>query len=30
LADKQASSDLLRAVNRTEEFLQWQQQYLRS
>jgi 2-methylisocitrate lyase-like PEP mutase family enzyme len=30
LADKQASSDLLRAVNRTEEFLQWQQRYLRS
>jgi carboxyvinyl-carboxyphosphonate phosphorylmutase len=30
LADKQASPDLLRAVNRTEEFLQWQQQYLRS
>jgi carboxyvinyl-carboxyphosphonate phosphorylmutase len=30
LADKQASADLLRAVNRTEEFLQWQQQYLRS
>jgi carboxyvinyl-carboxyphosphonate phosphorylmutase len=30
LADKHASADLLRAVNRTEEFLQWQQQYLRS
>jgi carboxyvinyl-carboxyphosphonate phosphorylmutase len=30
LADKQASPELLRAVNRTEEFLQWQQRYLRS
>jgi carboxyvinyl-carboxyphosphonate phosphorylmutase len=30
LADKHASADLLRAVNRTEEFLQWQQRYLRS
>jgi hypothetical protein len=25
-----ASADLLRAVNRTQEFLQWQQRYLRS
>ena len=30
LADKHASADLLRAVNRTEEFLHWQQRYLRS
>jgi len=30
LSDKYASSDLLRAVNRTEEFLQLQQRYLRS
>ena len=30
LADQQASADLLRAVNRTEEFLQWQQRYLRA
>jgi carboxyvinyl-carboxyphosphonate phosphorylmutase len=30
LADKQASADLLRAVNRTDEFVQWQQRYLRS
>ncbi len=30
LSDKHASADLLRAVNRTEEFLQWQQRYLRS
>ena len=30
LADRHASADLLRAVNRTEEFLQWQQRYLRS
>jgi carboxyvinyl-carboxyphosphonate phosphorylmutase len=30
LSDKQASADLLRAVNRTDEFLQWQQRYLRS
>jgi carboxyvinyl-carboxyphosphonate phosphorylmutase len=30
LADKQASADLLRAVNRTEELLHWQQRYLRS
>ena len=29
LADQQASSDLLRAVNRTDEWLQWQQRYLR-
>jgi hypothetical protein len=30
LSDKQASADLLRAVNRTDEFLQLQQRYLRS
>jgi carboxyvinyl-carboxyphosphonate phosphorylmutase len=30
LADQQASADLLRAVNRTEELLHWQQRYLRS
>ena len=30
LADRQAPSGLLRSVNRTEEFLQVQQQYLRS
>jgi hypothetical protein len=30
LADQHASADLLRVVNRTEEFLQWQQRYLRS
>jgi carboxyvinyl-carboxyphosphonate phosphorylmutase len=30
LADQQASADLLRAVNRTEEFLHWQQRYLRA
>jgi carboxyvinyl-carboxyphosphonate phosphorylmutase len=30
LADKHASSDLLRAVNRTDEFMQLQQRYLRS
>ena len=30
LSDKQASADLLRAVNRTEEFMQLQQRYLRS
>jgi hypothetical protein len=30
LSDQQASADLLRAVNRTEEFLQWQQRYLRA
>ena len=30
LSDKHASSDLLRAVNRTDEFMQWQQRYLRS
>ena len=30
LPDQQASSDLLRAVNRTDELLQWQQQFLRS
>ena len=28
LSDHQASADLLRAVNRTDEFLQWQQRYL--
>ena len=30
LSDKYASADLLRAVNRTDEFLQLQQRYLRS
>jgi carboxyvinyl-carboxyphosphonate phosphorylmutase len=30
LADKQASSTLLRAVDRTEEFVRWQQAFLRS
>jgi len=30
LSDQQASADLLRAVNRTDEFLHWQQRYLRS
>jgi oxaloacetate decarboxylase len=30
LSDQQASADLLRAVNRTEEFLHWQQRYLRA
>ena len=30
LADKQASSDLLRLVNRTDEFVQLQQKFLRS
>ena len=30
LGDRQATPDLLRSVNRTDEFLQWQQQYLRS
>ncbi len=30
LKELQAPPDLLRAVNRTEEFLQWQQEYLRS
>jgi carboxyvinyl-carboxyphosphonate phosphorylmutase len=30
LADQHASSDLLRAVNRTDEFIQLQQRYLRS
>jgi carboxyvinyl-carboxyphosphonate phosphorylmutase len=29
LSDKQASADLLRQVNRTDEFLHWQQRYLR-
>src|SRR5262249_9879334 len=29
LAAQQASADLLRAVNRTEEFVYWQQRYLR-
>ena len=29
LADQQASADLLRAVNRSEELLHWQQRYLR-
>ena len=30
LSDQHASSDLLRAVNRTDEFMQLQQRYLRS
>jgi carboxyvinyl-carboxyphosphonate phosphorylmutase len=30
LADKQASSTLLRSVDRTEEFVRWQQEFLRS
>jgi len=30
LADKQASADLLRLVDRTEEFVRWQQAFLRS
>jgi carboxyvinyl-carboxyphosphonate phosphorylmutase len=30
LSDKQASADLLRAVNQTDTFLQWQQRYLRA
>jgi 2-methylisocitrate lyase-like PEP mutase family enzyme len=30
LADNYASSDLLRAVNRTDELMQLQQRYLRS
>jgi 2-methylisocitrate lyase-like PEP mutase family enzyme len=30
LSDRQASADLLRAVNRTEEFVHWQQRYLRA
>lgn len=30
LADRQATPDLLKLVNRTDEFLQWQQQYLHS
>ena len=30
LADQQASADLLRAVNRTDEFLHWQQRYVRA
>ena len=30
LKELQAPPDLLRAVNRTEEFMQWQQEYLRS
>jgi carboxyvinyl-carboxyphosphonate phosphorylmutase len=30
LADQQASAALLRAVNRTDELVQWQQRYLRS
>ena len=29
LADRQATPDLLRSVNRTDEFLQWQEEYLR-
>jgi len=30
LKELQAPPELLRAVNRTEEFRQWQQEYLRS
>jgi carboxyvinyl-carboxyphosphonate phosphorylmutase len=30
LSDQQASADLLRAVNRTDDFLQWQHRYLRA
>jgi oxaloacetate decarboxylase len=30
IKELQAPPDLLRAVNRTEEFIQWQQEYLRS
>ena len=30
LADRLATPDLLRSVNRTDEFLRWQEQYLRS
>jgi oxaloacetate decarboxylase len=30
LADKQASSTLLRSVDRTDEFVRWQQEFLRS
>ena len=30
LGDRQATPELLRSVNRTDEFLQWQKQYLRS
>ena len=30
LADQQASADLLRAVNWTDEFLHWQQRYVRA
>ena len=30
LGDRQATPELLRSVNRTDEFLQWQEQYLRS
>ena len=29
LGDRQASPELLRAVNRTDEFIQWQREYLR-
>ena len=29
LGDRQATADLLRSVNRTDEFLQWQEEYLR-
>ena len=29
LGDRQATPDLLRSVNRTDEFLQWQEEYLR-
>jgi len=30
LGDRQATPDLLRCINRTDEFLQWQEEYLRS
>ncbi len=30
LGDRQATPELLRSVNRTDEFLQWQEEYLRS
>jgi hypothetical protein len=30
LKELQAAPDLLRAVNRTDEFIQWQEEYLRS
>jgi 2-methylisocitrate lyase-like PEP mutase family enzyme len=30
LSDRQASTDLLRAVNRTDEFVHWQERYVRA